>query len=220
MRNQAIFLSVIALYAFVLAPLATVWAQEVTIDGGDITAPVIQHDPQAETANAGRPLEIIAIISDDQEVSEATLFYRVQGNREYFSINMTLKEAKSYSATIPQDEVIEPGLEYFIQSTDEAGNSILRGFSFEPLVILVSPYIPDFGTQEELVSEDYNTDDLVLKSEFGKTTPWYKKWWVWTIASGVVLATAAAAGSGGGSGGGGGQEPPTTGTAVIDGAIP
>ena len=213
MKREASLLSIIALYAFVLAPLAAVWAQDVTLEDGDITAPLIQHDPPEMAASTGQPLEIMAVITDETAVKEVNLFYRAQGNTEYFSVNMALQGDDIYQAVIPQDDVVEPGLEYYIQASDTAGNVVLRGFSFEPLIITVTPFIPEL--EDEFIAEAPIEEEPLFKTEGPKTKPWYKKWWVWTIAGGVVIV-AAAAGSGGGGGAGG--EP--TGIATVTGPIP
>ena len=212
MKNQAKLLIVIALYSFVFTPLTSVWAQVTLPEGDDITAPLVRHDPPEQAASAGQPLEILAVITDETGVKEVNLFYRAQGNVEYFGVNMALQGDDIYQAVIPQDDVVEPGLEYYIQAADKAGNVVLRGFSFEPLIITVTPFIPEL--EDEMIAKAPK-DEPLFKTEFSGEKPWYKKWWVWTIAGGVVIVAAAA---GGGGGGGGGS--PTTGSATISGPIP
>ena len=186
MKRQASLLAIIAFYAFVLLPLALVWAQDVTIEGSDITGPMIQHDPPEMGASAGKPLEILAVITDETAVGEVNLFYRREGDIEYFSMNMAPIGDDIFSAAIPKDNVMEPGLEYYILASDQVGNVAPRGFSSAPLVIMVTPFVPEM---EEEVLVEAPQEEPLFKTEASKSKPWYKKWWVWTIASAVTTGT-------------------------------
>jgi len=198
MDRKATILSFISFYTFLFLPLTPLFAQEGTVPpDSDITAPLIQHERLIQSVRSGEPLIIQATITDDVAVKEAFLFFRFIGTREYFSMNMDSSENNVYSATIPDQYVQEPGLEYYIQASDKAGNTgVFRGFPFSPLTVKV-----------------------VSVSRPAKA--WYQKWWVWTIVGGMVVAAAAAAAGGGGGGGGGGDGgEPSTGTAVISEPIP
>ena len=208
MNRGAMLLSMVAFYTFLVIPMMPLWAQDVTLpEDADISAPNIQHEPSQESVGAGESLEIMAIITDDEGVKEATLYYRSVGNVEYFSLKMTPLEGDAYTAIIPREDVLEPGMEYYVQASDKAGNVVLRGFSFEPLVVTVAPVLP---TMEFPPSED-----LVLKTEGPPSKPWYKKWWVWTIVGAVAIGGAVAASGGGGGGGDG-----STGSATITAPVP
>lgn len=220
MKNKALLLSLIAFYTFVLIPTAPLWAQ--TRKPSDLTAPVIQHEPPTQAFRSGESVNIQATITDNSEIKEATLFYRPIGNDEYSSINMEKQPQGDYSVSIPKDDITEPGIEYYIQAADQAGNIALRGFSFSPLTLTVTPATPDKKPSEEAFTENVfpaEEKQTALKTDASPEKPWYKKWWVWAIAGAVVIG-AAAAGGGGGGGGGGGAGSPSTGSATVTGPIP
>ncbi len=100
-----------------------------------------------------------------------------------------------------------PGLEYYIQATDLAGNTLLFGYAFSPLIITVVPAAMDNIAATD--NSDTGGGEEKKKSGISK--------WVW-IGLGVVVAGAAL--SGGGGGGGNGPEPPPTGTLTISGPTP
>jgi hypothetical protein len=198
MNIKAAILSFISFYTFLFVPLIPLWAQEGKnpLDS-DLTPPLILHRPPIQSVRPGGPLVIQATITDNVAVKKASVFFRFMGTREYFIMDMHHVGNNIYSIEIPDQYVQVPGLEYYIQASDKAGNiEAFRGSSFSPLTIKVIPISPS------------------AKS-------WYQKWWVWTIVGGMVAAAAVAAGGGGGGGGGdGGSGPSDTGTAVINEPIP
>jgi len=222
MRKQALVLSAIAFHTFLLLPLAPLWAQDLTLPpDGDRVPPVIQHEPPAQSAPTGKPLTVEVTITDNTEVLEAILYYRPVGGSDYTSLAMDALGQNVYTATIPKGEVVEPGLEYYVQASDRAGNMVLRGFSFSPLMVTVAPVLPSQEEASEAVAVASPKDRLTMQTA-AAPKPWYKKWWVWTIVGGVVVAAAA---GGGGGGGGGDTTPttaggPTTGSASISGPLP
>ncbi|MDC4206294.1 MAG: hypothetical protein MPW13_18295 [Candidatus Manganitrophus sp.] len=109
----------------------------------DLTAPVIQHDPPTHEFRSGESANIQATITDNTELKEVTLFYRTMGKEEYSSINMERLQPGTYAVSIPKDDIAEPGVEYYIQAADQAGNISLRGFSFSPLTLVVAPALPE-----------------------------------------------------------------------------
>jgi hypothetical protein len=193
--KKATILLLVSLYTFLFYPIPVIQAQEKTTRvNPDRTAPVIQHAVPTQPIPAGRPLIIEATITDEGGIQGAVLFYRFIGTREYFITEMIPSNNDVYSVTILKQYVQEPGIEYYIQASDKAGNTkVLQGMMSSPLKIKV-------------------------EGQFSPAKPWYKKWWVWTIASAVVIGAVAA--SAGGGGGGGGSSGGPSGTAVIDQPIP
>jgi hypothetical protein len=206
MRRHATLLLGLALYTFLIFPAAPILAQELSLPpDGDRLAPVIQYEPPTRSAPTGQPLTIDATITDNAEVLEAILFYRSLGASEYASVPMDALGQHRYRAIIPSAEVAEPGVEYYIQASDRAGNMVMRGFAFSPLLVTVAPVLPgqemeQAGGTPEIVPTESPTERLAMKTDAG-AKPWYKKWWVWAVAGGVVVAAAAAGGGGGGGGG-------------------
>ena len=110
--------------------------------------------------------------------------------------------SSDYQAVIAPDEVKEPGIEYYIQAKDQAGNASLKGFAFSPMkVLVVRPYSTGIDKQ----TADAATASPVKQSKEKKDKKSSNKWW-W-IAGGVVLVGLAAAGGGGGSSS---KSPPAT----------
>ncbi|TAK00891.1 MAG: hypothetical protein EPO39_15175 [Candidatus Manganitrophaceae bacterium] len=225
MKNRAIVLIVVAFYSFLFIPTAPLWAQALKVPANtDLTAPIIQHEPPTRSFRSGDSVTIQATITDNAEVKEATLFYRTIGTEAYSSINMERLQQGTFSTSIPTQDIAEPGVEYYIQASDKAGNIALRGFSFSPLTVTVTPALPEKkGTEEAFTEKVFPAEEkqTALKTEATPDKPWYKKWWVWAIAGAVVVGAAAAGGGGGGGGGGsptsaGGQ----TGSAAISGPTP
>jgi len=133
MNLKAFPLCAIAIYTFIMIPLHPLFAQEF----GDIIAPKIVHQPLNEPGTATHPIEIKATITDNDVVQEAILFYRLKGKPDYSSLTMNSQSVGIYVVIIPEDNVKEPGVEYYIQATDRAGNIVYKGVSSEPIIINV-----------------------------------------------------------------------------------
>lgn len=193
---------VISILAYVVAqtPIALVWAQT------DSTPPTIVHTPLDVPMELDEPFLVHATVSDDVAVAHVRLFFRAEGADAYRSIEMTPGKDDSYTGTIPAHRRSDRAIEYFIQAEDSAGNIALRGGAFEPLRIADPSAVQPGGVASQ----------LAMQAPATPPKPWYKKWWVWTIAGAVIIG--AAAGGGGGGGGDDNAEPP--GTATITAPIP
>lgn len=189
---------VIAVHLIAQTPVVLVRAQS-----ADSTPPSILHTPPDVPMVLDEPFLVQAVVTDDVAVARVRLYFRAEGVSEYRAIEMARAMAGRYSATIPAHQRADRAIEYFIQAEDTAGNVALRGGAFEPLRIADPSTVDQHGPVERLTMRTPDTP--------GK--PWYKKWWVWTIAGAVVLGAAA-----GGGGGGGDEEP--SGSATITAPIP
>lgn len=162
-------------------------AQELRLGGDeDHIAPQIRHEAPARAVPGRQPLTVDAIVTDNVGVQRVTLYYRPVGSTDYRQIDMVPTAGDRYAGVVDASEVVDPGLEYYIQAADDAGNTALRGFSFSPLMVAVGAAAPG---------------PALAGAEGPK--PWYKKPVVWAIVGGVVIAAAAAGGGGGGSSAGG-----------------
>jgi hypothetical protein len=150
------------------------------------------------------PVLVQANVSDDVAVAHVRLFFRAEGADAYRSIEMKPGKGDNYTGTIPAHRRSDRAIEYFIQAEDRAGNIALRGGAFEPLRI----------ADPSAVEPEGGASQLAMQTPATPAKPWYKKWWVWTIAGAVVVGAVA-----GGSGGGGSDEP-EPGTATITAPIP
>lgn len=153
-------------------------------DGPDFESPVIEHEQTA----GGRPgaVEIFdASVVDNDELVSVRLFYRFEGETEYVRVSMRqVATSSNYTARVNTASMREDaaGIEYYIRAEDAAGNLVLKGFAFQPLVrtFEVEP-IPATVVAEE-------------EEPAGKVN------WLY-VALGVLVVggIAAAAGGGGGS---------------------
>ncbi|UOQ86737.1 lamin tail domain-containing protein [Gracilibacillus salinarum] len=94
---------------------AQVPEQKVTV--AEHQAPVIEHTPVSE-AEQRHALSIEASITDDQDKSDATLYYRTTGEPTFQQISLESEEDNRYLAAIEAEKVTEGVLDYYISVTD------------------------------------------------------------------------------------------------------
>lgn len=191
-----------ALYAFLLHPFLVIAQDAPAVD---LIAPKILHARPMGLFRAGQEIEIVATVTDPGSgVADVRLFFRSKGERGYRAVEMTPEENDRYRATIPAEATLYPGVEYYLQAEDRAGNRVqtLRPPDLSPLLVEIERPPSSW--------ERFEANDK----------PWYKKPWVWTVAGVIVLGSAAAMAGGGGGGGGGGAGAPTTGTLTVTGPVP
>ncbi|NOX42114.1 MAG: hypothetical protein GXP19_00015 [Gammaproteobacteria bacterium] len=205
------FIVAIVSNSLIFLPLVNANAAEaLALPSGDLIAPEIKQTPITKNVPPGERANIHATVTDNVSVKTVSVFYRNVGATEFKRTEM-MRElgTDDYSVTLP--EIMEPGVEYYIQATDQAGNTILHGHTFSPLTIVVSPDAAPQEGAEGVVAIPQSTplEGMAAKPAEGKISKW-----VW-IGLGVVAVGALA----GGSGGGGGTTP-TTGTVTITGPTP
>ena len=189
-------------HALSYAPLVN--ADQLSLPSGDLIAPVVTQDKYENTVRPGTDHEVEVKVTDNVEVNLVTMFYRTIGKGEYKRLTMQkVGTSDLYVVKIDADEIVSPGIEYYIQAMDLAGNTVLHGHSFSPLSVKLD-------TANALVAES-NKDELIkTKSDDEKGI----SKWVW-IGLGAVLVGAVASDGGGDDGGG-----TTTGTVNITGPTP
>ncbi len=190
-----------AFYAFLLQPFLLLAQDAPALD---LVAPKILHARPMGIFHGGQEIEIVATVTDPESgVAGVRLFFRSKGDRTYRTVAMIADANDRYRATIPGEAVADPGVEYYLEAEDRAGNRVqtLRPPDLAPTFVAI--------------------DSPSLWERFqGGDRPWYQKPWVWTVAGAVVLGAAASMGGGGGGGSGGGAGSPTTGTITVDGPVP
>ncbi len=184
--------------SFILFPV--VQAAELALPSGDLIAPVIEHTPIEKDIYAGQQVDVKATVTDNVGIKNVTLFYRDVNAAEFKRLKMN-RDLDSFVYTAQLTTTDSPGLEYYIQATDQAGNTLLFGYSFSPLTIVVLPAA---------------ADNIAVTDNEEKEKSGISKW-VW-IGLGVVVAGAAL--SSGGGGGNGSEPAPTTGSLTISGPAP
>ena len=186
-RKIIVYCSILAFFTQLLSVNA--------VAAADVQAPVIIHTPTETPVKEGQAFVITATVTDDVLVEEVLLFYRTIGQKEYSRIKMrALSSSNDYSATVPGWKLLKPGIEYFIQAEDKAGNSVLYGFSFSPVAIAVASKAP---LQPE--STIPKADSTAFASKASSKTKSSSKKWLW-IGIGAAVVAGLAAGDGGSSG--------------------
>ena len=206
-RILRLFIVAIISNSLIFLPLVNTYAAEgLALPSGDLIAPEIISPPVTKQIPPG-DTTIHATVTDNVGVKNVTIFYRNIGAIDFERTEMMreLGVDDEYSVTLP--EIMVPGIEYYIQATDQAGNTILHGHTFSPLTLTVSlDALPQEG-QDAIAAAPQ--EGAAEKPDKGISK------WVW-IGLGV-LAVGAIAASGGDSGG---TPEPTTGTINITGPTP
>jgi len=204
------FIVTIISYVLIFLPVVNA-ADALSLPAGDLIAPVIKHSPITSKIPPGEIATIQATVTDNVAVKNVTVFYRDIGAANFNRTKMVRESGTDYySTTLP--EVMEPGVEYYIQATDRAGNTILHGHTFAPLTIAVSADAP-LQEETEAVTIAAQEEKAAAKPDKGISK------WVW-IGLGVLAVGALAGGGGDDDPGTAGKTDPTTGTVNISGRTP
>ncbi|MFV2055233.1 MAG: hypothetical protein ACC707_02155 [Thiohalomonadales bacterium] len=166
-----------------------VFAAKLSLPSGDLIAPEVTHEVISEKFIFGESAQINARVTDNVGVKSVILFYRTTGSIDYKRIAMTKGEdSDSYFVRLGYEDVQEPGIEYYIQATDLAGNTLLYGYSFSPLVVGVGPVsMPGSST----IAATEPTEEIVIQQDqpMKKNT----KKWLWiglgVLAAGAIIAS-------------------------------
>ncbi len=195
LRQSLIFFTC---YSLVCLPL--VQAGQLSLPSGDLVAPKITQEQYIDKVAQGANHEVTVTVTDNVGVNQVTLFYRSIGTEEYKRKAMdNIVNKDDYHTTVDADQIKAPGLEYYIQAMDNAGNTLLHGYSFSPLSVKTVS-----GSDDTAVANSNSSTNYFEAEE--SSSIWSNKW-LW-IGLGVVAVGLAA--SGGGGGGGGGDAPTAT----------
>jgi len=202
--------------SLVFSPM--IHAAQLALPTGDLIAPQIDHEPLKDSIKAGTSQQIKATITDNVGIQTVTLFYRTLGTEEYKRVQMNqLANTDDYVAMLGVKETLGPGIEYYIQAIDLAGNALLYGYSFSPLTIGIIPNEPTPSVAQAQTSISTN-QPAVKEEQLGKKKT---NKWLW-IGLGVLAVGAIAAVAGGGSDDGGNTIGPPTkkGTVNLTAPVP
>jgi tetratricopeptide (TPR) repeat protein len=134
----------------------------------DHDPPTLLHKPPTSAAY-GKPVIVEVEARDVSGVKRVVVNHRIVGNRGFSSVKLEKDGRGRFVATIPAVAVMRPGVEYYIEAWDALGNGPgLKGSAAKPIIIEVK------GGPKAAPSS-------------AGSAPWYKQWWVWAIASGVVV---------------------------------
>ena len=100
----------------------------------DLEPPIVEHEA-LERGVAGDAQEFVATVVDDRELAEVLLFHRFAGEASFDETPMRrLAESSVYTASVPTSAAETRAIEYYIQARDAAGNRVIKGYAFSPLV--------------------------------------------------------------------------------------
>jgi hypothetical protein len=191
--------------ALVYTPLLR--AEQLSLPSGDLVAPEITQEIYEQSVPPDSDHEIQVKVTDDVGVKHVTLYYRVIGKDEYQRRSMQkVEKSDYYKATVNADEIKPPGIEYYVQAVDLAGNTLLHGYSFSPLSVKIDSAAAQPDLAGSTLPAALETDEE--KKGVSK--------WVW-IGLGA-LAVGALALSGGSSGGD--SPPPSDATLSVTASEP
>jgi len=194
-RGLASLLSVL----LVVTSLVTNIVQAQTL-ASDFEAPIIEHDV-VEAGVLGDAESFVATVIDNLELENVSLFFRFSGDEKFTEIPMRpLAESAYFSATV--DTSTEPAntvsIEYYIRAEDTAGNVVLKGFTFEPLVRTLAQ--PEGSVIDDPLAI---TSPAAQDPAPASPAPEAKRGinWLWVGLGVLVAGGLAAAASGGGDSG-------------------
>ena len=107
-----IFISLIVLFGF-LTPTEL-------IAKSDYVKPTILHNP-IEKMYESQPFIIEAIVTDNDELNDVIIYYRITGKSEFKYESMTL-DFNNYQFEVPLEDIDSRGLEYYIMAIDNSDN--------------------------------------------------------------------------------------------------
>ena len=186
----------LVLVTYVVMSMLTqgLWAQSLGLPAKDVIPPKVNHEVVETQVDAGKPQTITANVTDNVQVESVSLYYRQIGDSEFKQLVMKQIEfSDNYAVELDAELLVEPGIEYYIRAEDTAGNTLLRGFTFEPLVLAVGAGPGGIPAESGGSSEKAGMLGGISSNK-----------WLWIGAG--VLAVGVLAASGGGGGGGGGSD--------------
>lgn len=220
-RANVFFIRQVLAGLLILAQLlfSVAYAEQLQLPLGDVKAPQISEIKDSGETKEGSPITISATVTDDRGVDYVLLYYRKTGDQAYTRLDMEQYGAKDfYTATIPASAITKPGIEYYIQAYDNAGNSVLDGASFSPNVVQVVPTTSPPVMKREAISivshpSSQGTEPVPTEKKANN------KKWLW-IGIGVAVLAAAAGGGGGGGDSNTGAQTIDQGSVLVEAPIP
>ncbi len=190
--------SVLAACAIAFSPVSPVLAQS-----GDAEAPVVIHR-QLDSGIAGELQTFLARVSDDFGVEDVVLYYRQADTGEFQRLPMRplLDSIGEYMIAVETIPNAYPGLQYYIEAVDAAGNTTNRGFSYAPIVIPLTEQIATAPTAADASVTETTSNADSGSFELSPT--------VVLVGLGALLAVGALVGASGGSDDDGETENPVT----------
>lgn len=130
MQQKMLTVTLVVLQLFMQVALVMptpLWAQVLDTD-----PPRIDFKPVVEGLK-GDSQVFSATVSDDLELADVVLHYRLDGESVYQNRTMTpIGSTGIFTTTVKIDDSVDV-IQYYIEATDKAGNRTLQGFAFDPI---------------------------------------------------------------------------------------
>lgn len=158
-----------------------------TDSSADTLPPVIELEELAEGVADSSQVFTVQI-AEENELRDATLYHRRQGQEPYEAAMMEpLGASGLYTVSIATDAADLRPIEYYVQARDSSGNRTVSGFAFDPYSrSLVAA--PIARSRPQAIPEPAKIPEA---APIATSTPFYKKRW-FQITLGVVAVGAIA----------------------------
>ncbi len=197
-RLRRCFVTALAvIFALSVLPIGLALAQT---DELDFQAPIVEHEA-VDSGQLGDTQVFVATVVDNIELKNVRLFFRFDGEEDFQSTEMEpLNESSLHSAGVVTSDVEAASIEYYIQAEDVAGNIVLKGYAFDPLIRLLEP-----ASDTQALSTAQTDSTSAPEAPVATPAPPQvkKRSKFLYIALGVLLLGGLAAAAGGGSDDGG-----------------
>jgi hypothetical protein len=196
-RNLRLFIVLLLSAGFIYSPILQ--AAQPSSSPAKSTAPEISHGMIPGTLEAGSSVQIKVTVSDKEGIKSVTLFYRTKGTKAYKRTAMyRIGDSDEYAVTLGKDDLVAPGVEYYIQALDLAGNTLEHGYANSPLALTVVPVAPK-AQSNEIVTQKTVAGSVLDDEKAGKKK---HRTWLWIGLGALAVGAIAAVASGGNNGGG------------------
>ncbi len=155
-----------------------------------------------ETGSLGDSQVFSATVTDNDQVANVELYFRLAGESAYGNTPMLAIPGTSiFTVTLDIKTAEETAIEYYVSASDSAGNRSVTGFAFDPLVRVLMPSEPLADATDPVLSAQTASEPVTAPSTSGISTG--RKILYGALAV-IAVGAIAVAVSGGGDGGGGG----------------
>ena len=118
----------------------------------------------------GTPLDFLVEATDPSGVAAVRVQYRVRGGKSWGVLPLAPSSPSQFLGSLPPVAALPPGIEYYVEAWDRAGNGPTRlGSAEKPRFVDVRAGAPQ------------------------PTPHFYEKWWFWTAVGAAVAGGTAAA---------------------------
>ena len=199
-KQNLIHRTLSAWLAIVLAITQTGLSPAMAQSAPDIESPIIELEAVFE-ADAGETQIFTALVADDKQLKDVTLYHRRAGRQAFDRAAMLpLSTTGYFSVDLPTDPTDLRAIEYYVQARDEGGNRSISGFAFDPYKRIINARAtaaePIAKTPENPVTQATVANTEVATDPASKSSN--RKWWVAAaVLVGVVLASGSSSSSGG-----------------------